>query len=165
MHNLTKRNRLVSKHGRINAYTRLEIVALKYRLCLCKGRWAAEPQIPEGLLHVDHRPVLVRDLHGLRRLLLLVLVGLRSGLVPGGLCPWRPGGGQAEGARCVCGQHQGLHLLLPLQPGDPAHDRLRRSSNYGAVLDGDHRDEPAEHLGGGDPGRNSSILVVEVTFW
>ena len=30
MHNLTKRNRLVSKHGRINAYTRLEIVALKY---------------------------------------------------------------------------------------------------------------------------------------
>ena len=121
-----------------------------------KGRWAAKPQIPEGLLHVDHRPVLVRDLHGLRRLLLLVLVGLRSGLVPGGLCPWRPGGGQAEGARCVCGQHQGLHLLLPLQPGDPAHDRLRRSSNYGAVLDGDHRDEPAEHLGGGDPGRNSS---------
>ena len=34
MHNLTKRNRLVSKHGRINAYTRLEFVALKYRLCL-----------------------------------------------------------------------------------------------------------------------------------
>ena len=91
-----------------------------------KGRWAAEPQIPEGLLHVDHRPVLVRDLHGLRRLLLLVLVGLRSGLVPGGLCPWRPGGGQAEGARCVCGQHQGLHLLLSLQPRNPAHNRVRK---------------------------------------
>ena len=30
MHNLTKRNRLVSKHGRINAYTRWEFVVLKY---------------------------------------------------------------------------------------------------------------------------------------
>ena len=37
MHNLTKRNRLVSKHGRINAYTRLEVDALKYGLCLFEG--------------------------------------------------------------------------------------------------------------------------------
>ena len=71
-------------------------------------------QVPQRLLHLDDRPVLVLDPAQLRHLLHHLLGRLCLPLVPRRSHPWWP---QPSTARRPCGlrrQHPGLHILLPL---------------------------------------------------
>lgn len=66
-----------------------------------------------------------------------------------------PGSGEPDarlGLVALCRQHQQLHFLLPVQPGDAAHHRVRRPSNHRGVPRGRHHYVSPEHLGHDDPG-------------
>ena len=133
LHAQSKRNRIVSKHGRINTYVRSDASDA--------GRSVADINEPKNVKLMIHLQISQRFLHKpdwtlvelddilVFRLLLRVLGSLCCGLVPDCPGPWRSWhgvSGEQSWSCCLCWQCRGLHNCIPLQFGNSTYHRVKR---------------------------------------
>ena len=149
-----KRNRVVSKHGRINVYRKTEDNENQHRFAkhsififrffpLWYEWWTISGwtkvcvtmfwQIPERLLHLNDWPGLVVDPALVLRRILPLLAHILGGLVP-----HRPGsrwpGPQGPWPQSLCRKCQRLHIRISVQPRDSAHNWVSYDKTINSLM-------------------------------
>ena len=150
-----KRNRVVSKHGRINVYRKTEdnenqhrfakhsIFIYFYISSFHHEWWTISVwtkvcvtmfwQIPERLLHLNDWPGLVVDPALVLRRILPLLAHILCCLVP-----HRPGsrgpGPQGPWPQSLCRKCQRLHIRISVQPRDSAHNWVSYDKTINSLM-------------------------------